>query len=59
VTVQESKESGSSAVTGEGSIGNLAYLSGLRGAMWFSFGTAIAGFFVVAALFRGTGKVGK
>jgi MFS family permease len=59
VTVQESKESGSSAVTGEGSIGNLAYLSGLRGAMWFSFGTAIAGFFVVAALFRGTGKVGN
>jgi len=59
VSVQESKESGSSAVTGEGSIGNLAYLSGLRGAMWFSFGTAIAGFFVVAAMFRGTGKVGK
>jgi MFS family permease len=59
VAVQESKESGSSAVTGEGSIGNLAYLSGLRGAMWFSFGTAMAGFFVVAALFRGTGKVGK
>ncbi|KAM0700504.1 hypothetical protein Q7P35_012225 [Cladosporium inversicolor] len=59
VSVQESKESGPSAVTGEGSVGNLAYLSGLRGAMWFSFGTAIAGFFVVAALFRGTGKVGK
>jgi len=59
VSVQESKESGPSAVTREGSIGNLAYLSGLRGAMWFSFGTAMAGFFVVAALFRGTGKVGK
>lgn len=59
VSVQESKESGSSAVTGEGSIGNLAYLSGLRGAMWFSFGTAMVGFLVVAALFRGTGKVGK
>ena len=59
VAVQESKESGPSAVTGEGSIGNLAYLSGLRGAMWFSFGTAMVGFFVVAALFRGTGKVGK
>ena len=59
VSVQESKGSGSSAVTGEGSIGNLAYLSGLRGAMWFSFGTAMVGFFVVAALFRGTGKVGK
>ena len=59
VAVQESKESGPSAVTGEGSVGNLAYLSGLRGAMWFSFGTAIAGFFVVAAMFRGTGKVGK
>lgn len=59
VAVQESKESGSSAVTGEGSVGNLAYLSGLRGAMWFSFGTAMVGFFVVAALFRGTGKVGK
>ncbi|GAB7331259.1 hypothetical protein MBLNU13_g02717t1 [Cladosporium sp. NU13] len=59
VAVQESKESGPSAVTGEGSIGSLAYLSGLRGAMWFSFGTAMAGFFVVAALFRGTGKVGK
>lgn len=59
VAIQESKESGPSAVTGEGSIGNLAYLSGLRGAMWFSFGTAMVGFFVVAALFRGTGKVGK
>jgi predicted MFS family arabinose efflux permease len=59
VAVQESKESGPAAVTGEGSIGNLAYLSGLRGAMWFSFGTAMVGFFVVAALFRGTGKVGK
>ena len=59
VAVQESKGSGPSAVTGEGSIGNLAYLSGLRGAMWFSFGTAMVGFFVVAALFRGTGKVGK
>lgn len=59
VAIQESKESGPSAVTGEGSIGNLAYLSGLRGAMWFSFGTAIAGFFVVAAMFRKTGKVGK
>lgn len=59
VAIQESKESRASAVTGEGSIGNLAYLSGLRGALWFSFGTAMAGFFVVAATFRGTGKVGK
>ena len=59
VAVQESKESRSSAVTGEGSIGNLAYLSGLRGALWFNFGTAMAGFLVVAATFRGTGKVGK
>lgn len=58
VAVQESKEPNSAAVTGEGSIGNPAYLSGLRGAMWFSFGTAIAGFLVVAACFRGTGKVG-
>jgi MFS family permease len=59
VAVQESKESGSEAVTGEGSVGNHAYLSGLRGAMWFSFGTAMAGFFVVAVTFRGTGKVGR
>jgi len=59
VAVQESRESGSSAVTGEGSIGNLAYLSGLRGALWFSFATAMAGFLVVAAMFRKTGKVGK
>jgi MFS family permease len=59
VAVQESKESGSSAVTGEGSVGNFAYLSGLRGALWFSFGTAMAGLLVVAATFRGTGKVGK
>lgn len=59
VTIQSSKESGSSAVTGEGSIGNLAYLSGLRGALWFSFGMAMAGFLVVAAMFRGTGKIGK
>lgn len=59
VAIQESKQSRASAVTGEGSIGNLAYLSGLRGALWFSFGTAMAGFFVVAATFRGTGKVGK
>lgn len=59
VAVQSSKESGSSAVTGNGSVGNHAYLSGLRGALWFNFGTAIAGFLVVAATFRGTGKVGK
>lgn len=59
VAVQESKEPTSAAVTGEGSIGNHAYLSGLRGAMWFSFGAAIAGFLVVAACFRGTGKVGR
>jgi MFS family permease len=60
VAVQESKESTrSSAVTGEGSVGNLAYLSGLRGALWFNFGTAMAGFLVVAVMFRGTGKVGK
>lgn len=59
VAVQESKESSSSAVTGEGSVGNHAYLSGLRGALWFNFGTAMAGFVVVALFFRGTGKVGK
>lgn len=59
VAIQESKEPSSSAVTGEGSIGNPAYLGGLRGAMWFSFGTAMAGFLVVAACFRGTGKVGR
>ena len=59
VAVQSSKESSSSAVTGEGSIGNHAYLSGLRGALWFNFGTAMAGFVVVALFFRGTGKVGK
>jgi hypothetical protein len=34
-------------------------LSGLRGALWFNFGTAMAGFVVVALFFRGTGKVGK
>jgi predicted MFS family arabinose efflux permease len=59
VAVQSSKESSSSAVTGEGSVGNHAYLSGLRGALWFNFGTAMAGFVVVALFFRGTGKVGK
>ena len=60
VAVQESKESTrSSAVTGEGSVGNLAYLSGLRGALRFNLGTAMAGFLVVAVMFRGTGKVGK
>jgi len=61
VAVQESKESSSSAdaVTGEGSVGNHAYLSGLRAALWFNFGTAMAGFVVVAFYFRGTGKVGK
>lgn len=59
VAVQESKESNSSAVSGEGSVGNRAYLSGLRGALWFNFGTAMAGFLVVALTFRGTGKVGK
>ncbi|KAM0722646.1 hypothetical protein Q7P37_002087 [Cladosporium fusiforme] len=60
VAVQESKESNSSsAVSGAGSVGNSAYLSGLRGALWFNFGTAMAGFLVVAFTFRGTGKVGK
>lgn len=60
VAVQESKESSSSsAVSGAGSEGNPAYLSGLRGALWFNFGTAMAGFLVVALTFRGTGKVGK
>jgi MFS family permease len=59
VAVQSSQESSSSAVTGEGSVGNHAYLSGLRGALWFNFGTAMAGFVVVALFFRGTGKVGK
>lgn len=59
VAVQSSKESSSSAVTGEGSVGNHAYLNGLRGALWFNFGTAMAGFVVVALFFRGTGKVGK
>ena len=62
VAVQESKESSessSAAVSGEGSVGNHAYLSGLRGALWFNFGTAMAGFVVVALFFRGTGKVGK
>lgn len=59
VAVQEAKEGPVQAVTGEGSVGNSAYLSGLRGALWFNFGTAMAGFFVVAVAFRGTGKVGK
>ena len=59
VAVQSSEESSASAVTGEGSVGNHAYLSGLRGALWFNFGTAMAGFVVVALFFRGTGKVGK
>jgi MFS family permease len=59
VAVQSSKEPSSSAVTGEGSVGNHAYLSGLRGALWFNFGTAMAGFIVVTLFFKGTGKVGK
>ena len=34
-------------------------LDAMRGALWFNFGTAMAGFVVVALFFRGTGKVGK
>jgi MFS family permease len=59
VAVQEEKEGGAEAVIGGESVGSHAYLSGLRGAMWFSFGTAVAGFFVVAVSFRGTGRVGR
>lgn len=58
VAVQESKGSSSSAVSGQGSEGNAAFLAGIRSAEWFNVGMALAGFVVVSIAFRGAGVVG-
>lgn len=58
VAVQDSREGTASAVTGEGSRHNPAFLAGLRGAEWFNVGMAVAGLLVVAFAFRGAGILG-
>ncbi|KAK5120740.1 hypothetical protein LTR85_006098 [Meristemomyces frigidus] len=60
VAVQESRSSGAkAAVTGEGSLGNPAFLAGLRAAEWFNVGMALSAFIVVTVAFRGAGIIGK
>jgi hypothetical protein len=58
VAVQESKDTSSSAVTGEGNRSNHAFLAGLRAAEWFNVAMALTGLFVVAFAFKGAGILG-
>lgn len=56
VAVQESHEvSDRKAVTGNSSVQNPAYLSGLRTANWFNVGLAVLAALVVGISFRGAG----
>lgn len=60
VAVQASAEGRSvSEVQGEATLGNEAYLRGLRAAEWFNFAMGVVGLGVVIFFLRGVGIIGK